>query len=123
MKMLFYACEDPSDVIKYSRLFKHIKFMNETGNQAKIILECRAVLITSAFDDPSNPLHGLYVDIRQNIIGVCKTCATKYNAIEHCESQNLPIKGLLGSHIACDSYIRKNYYSMCMFANNETIKF
>ncbi len=122
MKMLFYACEDPSNFSKYYHLFKHIKLLNDTGNQAKIILECRAVLITSVFDDPSNPLNSLYVDIRQNILGVCKTCATKYNTIEQCKSQELPIKGLLGSHIACESYIRKNYYAMCMFANSEPIK-
>ncbi|AWB10292.1 hypothetical protein TDSAC_0938 [Thermodesulfobium acidiphilum] len=122
MKMLFYACEDPSDFSKYYRLFKHIKILNKNGNEAKVILECRAVLITSIFNDSSHPLNSLYVDIRQNILGVCKTCAIKYNTLECCKSQNLPIKGLLGGHIACESYIRKNYYAMSMFVDSESIK-
>ncbi|WP_448589901.1 hypothetical protein [Thermodesulfobium sp.] len=122
MKMLFYACEDPSDFSKYYKLFKHIKLLNETGHEAKIILECRAVLAPLVFYDSSNPLKSLYMDIRQNILAICKTCATKYNTVEECKSQNLPIKGLLGSHIACEQYIRKNYYAMCMFSNSETIK-
>ncbi|AEE14544.1 hypothetical protein Thena_0915 [Thermodesulfobium narugense DSM 14796] len=122
MKMLFYACEDPSDFSKYYRLFKHVKLLNESGNQAKIILECRAVLIPLAFSDSSNPLNSLYMDIRRNILGVCKTCAIKFNTFEHCKSEGLPIKGLLGSHIACESYIRKNSYAMYMFADSENIK-
>ncbi|PMP85791.1 MAG: hypothetical protein C0174_03300 [Thermodesulfobium narugense] len=108
--------------------------ISDARNQANAVLDktkyrisgIKSVTVSPIF--MQNPIlkENLYnkslTGTNQHILGVCKTCAIKYNTLECCKSQNLPIKGLLGGHIACESYIRKNYYAMSMFVDSESIK-
>jgi hypothetical protein len=70
------------------------------GVTVKIVMEGSATRLIKDLADPSQPLAGLYREIREKgLIGaVCQACSAKMGTLETAREQNLPIDGSLKGH-------------------------
>jgi hypothetical protein len=85
--------------------------LHEKGGVVKIIMEGEATKLIVDFRNPEHPLHALYEKVKKLglIVGVCRACAKKMNALEAAEAEGLSIADDMAGHAGMAPYIERGF--------------
>lgn len=85
--------------------------MHAQGMGGGIVLEGESVTLVAEMSKPDHFLHQLYQKVREQdlIIGACKACSNKLDAVEAMEIEQIELIGEMSGHPAMAEYITKGY--------------
>ena len=85
--------------------------MGGKGYEVKVVIEGSATKLANDLCDTEKPFSKLYLDVRDRglIDCVCKACASKMEALEGIERQNLPLCSEMKGHPSLAKYLEQGY--------------
>lgn len=85
--------------------------MTEKGMQARIVVEGAATRLIPDLDQKENPLHGLWVKVKEKglVEGVCKACANKMQTLPAAQAQGLALLSDMSGHPGMAAYREKGF--------------
>jgi len=83
----------------------------ENGYAVCIVIEGAATQLVPQLDEPGNPQHRLWMDVKaKNLVaGVCLACATKTGVVDACRAQELTLLDDMSGHPAMATYRNQGY--------------
>lgn len=109
MKTIFFAFR--GDPLCFIHVLLNALDMHRRGLEGKIVLEGESTRLVALMRRPDHFLHTLYGQAREAglIIGACRACATKLNALADIEEERIPLIGAMAGHPAVADYLTQGY--------------
>ncbi len=85
--------------------------MNETGNEAKIIVEGSATKLIPELAQSGHPLHQLWEKVKDGgmVEGACRACSNKMGVLKDAEAQGLNLLDDMSGHPGMAGYRLAGY--------------
>lgn len=81
--------------------------LNEAGQESGIVFEGQSVTLVGLLARPEHPFHGLYAEAKEKglLLGVCKACAVKLDALAAVNDEGLPLISDMRGHASMRAFL------------------
>lgn len=85
--------------------------LHEKGYAVQVVIEGSATRLVNTLNDEAAPFAALYRQVKTLglIVGVCKACAAKMEALEGVMAQGLPVAADMKGHPGLARYLEQGY--------------
>ena len=112
LKIAIVIFSDTVSIESFGKVSNAFMFANElidNGDEPKIIFEGAGAKWVGELEKTDHKFHSLYMDIKQNITGVCSACAQAFGVKSQIEKAGLKFISEYKNHPSMRSLIDKGY--------------
>lgn len=90
--------------------------LHSRGMGGVIVVEGEATKLLPSLEDPSNFLHGLYGQVKEQglIAAVCKACSNKMGVLDRVKEMGLPLSDEMSGHPSMGRFLEQGFEIITM---------